>query len=292
MLPECIQKKIVKNFTLKFQSDIHFISFQNVGGGDINYAGKFKTSNGNYFIKWNHADLYPEMFEKEANGLNLLSSTKQIIIPEVLFYDSAENYNFLVLELIEKYTQEKNFWKNFGLSLARLHRNTSDYFGLEYDNYIGYLIQSNKRNKNWVDFFVEERINFQLKKALDSQLFDKSILKVFERLFYRLDNWIPNEQPALLHGDLWSGNFMIGKSGKACLIDPAVYYGHREMDIAMTKLFGEFNENFYKAYHEEWPMENQWEQRMDIYNLYPLLVHVNLFGGGYISKVESVLKKF
>ena len=193
---------------------------------------------------------------------------------------------------MEQSQPENNFWENFGRGLAKLHKTTSDYFVLDHNNYIGSLTQSNRKRDNWIDFFVEERLGFQLKLARDSHLIDSGVLSAAEGLFNRLNEIIPKEQSSLLHGDLWSGNFMLGDQGEACLIDPAVYYGHREMDIAMTKLFGGFDHQFYEAYNQEFPMEKGWEQRMDICNLYPLLVHVNLFGGGYVSQLTSILKRF
>ena len=114
----------------------------------------------------------------------------------------------------------------------------------------------------------------------------------FERLFHQLDTLFPTEPPALLHGDLWSGNFLCDEKSRPVLIDPAVYYGHREMDLAMTKLFGGFDAELYKAYHAEWPLEQGWEERLELYNLYPLLVHVNLFGGAYVQQVETILKRY
>lgn len=292
MFPEIIQQKIIQILTSEQKKEVRIFASQPLGGGDINSAARIETSLGNFFVKWNRTDTFPEMFEKEAKGLNMLQSSTQLRIPRVKFADSAGEHSFLVLEYLEQASHETNFWQNFGMGLAKLHKTTADYFGLDHDNYIGSLPQSNRKKNNWIDFFIEERVDFQLKLARDSHLIDRAVLGASERLFKHLNELIPEEPPALLHGDLWSGNFMVGDKGEACLIDPAVYYGHREMDIAMTRLFGGFNHTFYLAYNEEYPLEKGWEQRMDICNLYPLLVHVNLFGGGYISQVATILKRF
>ncbi len=292
MLPEIIQHKIIQILTSEQKKEVRIFSSHPLSGGDINSAAKIETSLGDFFVKWNRADLFPEMFEKEAKGLEMLKSANQLRVPNVKFVDYASNDFFLVLEYLESATPENYFWENFGRGLAKLHKTTSDYFGLDHDNYIGSLTQSNRKKNNWIDFFVEERLGFQLKLARDSHLIDSGVLGAAERLFNRLNEIIPKEQSSLLHGDLWSGNFMLGDQGEACIIDPAVYYGHREMDIAMTRLFGGFNHSFYEAYNQEFPMEKGWEQRLDICNLYPLLVHVNLFGGGYVSQVASILKRF
>ena len=180
----------------------------------------------------------------------------------------------------------------FGKQLAQLHQNTNTSFGLEESNYIGSLLQQNNLHNNWIDFFINERLKPQIKLARDNGKIDLSTITKFERLYTKLDEIFPEEPPALLHGDLWSGNFMVDEKGGPVIIDPAVYFGHREMDIAMTKLFGGFNQQLYQSYNEHFPLEKGWEQRVDICNLYPLMVHVNLFGGGYLEQVKSILNKF
>ena len=165
-------------------------------------------------------------------------------------------------------------------------------FGLDHDNYIGSLPQSNHQHTSWVEFFIEERLEKQIALAKNSGALNNSTIQQFNNLFKRLKEIIPEEKPSLLHGDLWNGNYMLAADGCACLIDAAVYYDHREMDLAMTRLFGGFPEEFYESYHETFPLSSGFEERVDIHNLYPLLVHVNLFGGSYISQVKSVLSRF
>lgn len=292
MVPEIIKSKIIEILTFQFKREVRIFSVQSVAGGDINTAAKITSSEGNFFVKWNDGRKFPAMFYKESLGLKILNESQSIKIPKVICEAKAENYEFLVLEFINEASADSKCWIKFGESLAKLHKNTAKDFGLDHDNYIGSLKQSNKKHKDWISFFIEERIQPQLALAFDSQLTDRAILRAFERLFTKLNEIIPKEIPALLHGDLWSGNFMFTSQGDPCLIDPAVYYGHREMDIAMTKLFGGFAPEFYEAYNEASPLDKDWEKRLDIYNLYPLLVHVNLFGGAYVSQVFSILRRF
>jgi fructosamine-3-kinase len=155
---------------------------------------------------------------------------------------------------------------------------------------MGSLPQSNKKHSDWISFFVEERLEKQV--SLAHEYLSSSNFSAFNRLYKRLGELIPPEPPALLHGDLWGGNYMVSSDGKACLIDPAVYYGHREIDIAMTTLFEGFDGDFYASYHEEYPLEKGWRDRLDIFNLYPLLIHLNLFGSGYLGSIERILKRF
>lgn len=267
-------------------------SIQPVGGGCVNETVKLKTNDGNYFAKWNDAKRFPGMLQAEAKGLDLLKNVGEIKVPEVIFQSTADTVQYLVLEWIESMAMKKNFWCDFGKSLAKLHRHTSERFGLEYNNFIGSLPQFNTWHSVWSDFFILERIEPQLKLARDSERTSNSVSRKFSKLFSQLNTIFPSEKPALLHGDLWSGNFMVGNKGEPVMIDPAVYYGHREMDLGMTKLFGGFHPEFYESYHLEFPLEKDWQKRTEICNLYPLLVHVNLFGGSYALQVESILRRF
>ena len=180
----------------------------------------------------------------------------------------------------------------FGKKLGRLHKSTSDYFGLDYDNYIGKLPQSNTKHSNWFDFFALERIEPQVRMGIESGKLSRPILKSVEGFYKKLGSILPTEKPALLHGDLWSGNFMFTKSGGVSIYDPAVYYGHREMDLAMTRLFGGFSANFYEGYNEQFPLSGGFDSRVSIYNLYPILVHANLFGGSYCRQAENIINRY
>jgi len=232
------------------------------------------------------------MFEKEANGLKLLQAINTFTIPEVIAVGETEKETFLILEWIESTSPETNFWQHFGKQLAQLYQNTHAMFGLDHDNYMGSLHQNNHQHANWIDFFVIERLQPQIKLAMNHGQMYASDLSKFENLFKRLSEIFPEESPALLHGDLWSGNYMVGNHGEPVIMDPAVYYGHREMDIAMTRLFGGFNPKMYETYQAHYPLEKGWEDRIDICNLYPLLIHVNLFGGSYARQVQQIIRLF
>jgi fructosamine-3-kinase len=268
------------------------INHEQLAGGDINQALLVRTNHGNFFVKYNNARLYPDMFKQEATGLRLLSQANELGIPEIIGTGSTPKTSFLILEYIQTGTAGKDFMYNFGTKLAGLHRHTHETFGLHSDNYIGSLRQSNKPHLQWIPFFIHERLLPQVKMARDNGLLSKRSGDSFSRLFVKLEGILPSEPPALVHGDLWNGNYLCSESGEPFLIDPAAYYGHREADISMTKLFGGFSPEFYQAYQSSYPMEPGWQARTEIFNLYPLLVHVNLFGGGYVDSVNTIVRKF
>jgi len=292
MIPKAVERGIYEYFAQQDLLDFHIKSVNRAGGGDINEAAILETNEGHYFVKWNNSNQYPKMFEKEALGLELLKKTDEIMIPKPLHHDEIQGIGFLLMEAIESAKPSVNFWFNFGNQLAELHKHTNDSFGLKSDNYIGSLIQQNTLTTDWTEFYVTQRLEPQLRMALDKGKSNPSLSRRFNALFSKLDHLFPKEAPALLHGDLWSGNFMVSERGEAVIIDPAVYYGHREMDLAMTKLFGGFEEEFYAAYHNNRPLESGWQERTDLCNLYPLMVHVNLFGGSYLRQVMEILDRF
>jgi len=276
----------------KFKQTVEITNVSSVSGGSINETLKLTTNIGKFFIKKNSASLYPKMFEKEAKGLNILAAANAIAVPNVVTLGQADNTAFLILDFIESRQKQHDFWDHFANKLARLHKNSSSYFGLDHDNYIGSLYQSNKKHDHWLDFFRSERLEKQVQLARDHGRMGKDVVNSFERFYQKLPEIFSVEPPALIHGDLWGGNYMVNENGGAVIIDPAVYYGHREMDLGMSQLFGGFDSRFYEAYHHHYPLENGWQERMDYCNLYPLMVHVNLFGGGYLSSVKSILRKF
>lgn len=232
------------------------------------------------------------MFQSEAAGLKLLSDSKAIKIPEVIFYDQAENVAFLLLEFIERGHPTANFWKEFGFQLADLHRVSNSCFGLNINNYIGSLPQQNNPADTWVDFFINDRLRPQINLAIKNSAIDSDTLSKFEKLHLKLPEIFPEEPPSLIHGDLWNGNFLADTKGQPVLIDPSVCFAQREMDLAMSQLFGGFDQLFYEAYFAAFPIQKHFDQRVEIYQLYYLMVHVNLFGGGYLNAVNSILKRF
>lgn len=262
---------------------------KNIGGGCIHYAVCASCEHGSYFIKSNRNAF--DMFEKEARGLNILRDTNVIGIPEVLALGTIDGMDYLCLSFVEKGSADSNYWSLFGESLANLHAVIAENFGLDHDNYIGSLKQSNSPHKTWIDFFITERLMPQLALAAKSNLINSGVQKDFEILFKKLPELLPVEQPTLLHGDLWSGNIICDTNGQPHIFDPAIYYGHREAELAFTQLFGGFAPEFYDAYHHNFPLQKGFERRSDIFNIYPLLVHVNLFGQSYVSGIKAILKK-
>jgi fructosamine-3-kinase len=263
-----------------------------LSGGSINHVFRIKTSRGDLCLKYNHAGSYPRMFESEAFGLSLLAQAGEIRVPEPVCFATLDHHAFLLTEYIEAARPRSDMMHHFGRSLASLHRHHGNGFGLNSDNYMGALPQRNTFHGNWKDFFIHERLMPQIGLAADLGLAGKATLRQFESLYPRLDDFFPAEPPSLLHGDLWNGNYIVSEQGTAALIDPAVYYGHREVDIAMTTLFGGFSAEFYEGYNEAFPLEKGWRDRLGIYNLYPLLIHLNLFGTSYLQEIESILKRY
>jgi protein-ribulosamine 3-kinase len=264
---------------------------EHVGGGDINHAVKVTTSAETFFIKWNQ---FPQsdIFEKEARGLDLLGNSGSIEVAKPLAFGELKGKHFLILEHLDRGRQSRYFWKEFGRNLAKLHQTNGTHFGLDHNNYIGRLDQKNDFNHNWIDFFVNQRINPLVSAGREKGILSRSIVQKFDTLFTKLEQIIPEEKPALLHGDLWSGNFMCGPNGQAWLIDPAVYFGHREMELAFTQLFGGFDQRFYQSYQEAFPLIPGFDDRIEIHNLYPLLVHLNLFGSSYLQGIQHTLNRF
>lgn len=292
MLPASVSLAISDFFSAGTGKPFRIDSSVPVGGGCINEAVRIQTDSGEYFVKFNLEKNFPGMFDAEAHGLSILEKANEIRIPAVLHSGIADIYSFLLLEYISMGNPTPHFWVNFGRSLAGLHRHSEKLFGLERNNYIGSLPQSNAQHDSWNGFFVTERLEPMVKMGRDKSEISSQMVRQIESIYGRLSALVPAEKPALIHGDLWNGNFLVDNRGNPCLFDPAVHYGHRESDIAMTRLFGGFPALFYESYQSEFPMEKGWEQRMELLNLYPLLVHVNLFGGGYVSEVNHLLKKF
>jgi len=232
------------------------------------------------------------MFDAEAKGLKLLRNANAIEIPTVIGIGEDDDNQFILLDFIEQGPQTRSYWKDLGVRLANLHKTTTLHFGLDHDNYIGSLRQFNPTSQSWIDFFVHQRLNVQLKFAVDSGLAGTQLVSLFESLYPKLTSLLSKEKPALIHGDLWSGNIITTSRGDPCLIDPAVYYGCREVDLAMTKLFGSFPSEFYQVYDQAYPLLPGYEDRLDLYNLYPLLVHLNLFGAQYMNPITGILRRF
>ncbi|TZF84618.1 fructosamine kinase family protein [Pedobacter sp. BS3] len=288
-LPEEITAPVTEILSRKGLISTKLTGIQRVAGGDINQSYGLQYGDAGFFLKLNDAYRYPDMLASEAKGLMLIRSAEAIRIPEVLYVDTLGASQVLLLEWIERGPVTKKSSELLGRQLAGMHRCTHTHFGLDFDNYMGSLKQANTPALNWSDFFIHQRLEPQVKLALDKHLLDAAMYRKFEELYKRLDNLYPKEPPALVHGDLWSGNYLVNRAGVPFLIDPAVAYGYRETDIAMTLLFGGFDTAFYRAYQETFPLEKGWQERSQLWNLYPLLVHVNLFGRGYLSQLSACL---
>lgn len=262
-----------------------------MSGGDINQVFQLQGTECNYFVKLNRADLLV-MFEVEALGLQELASTNTLRIPKVITYGISENNAFLVLEYVALKSKQQATQQQLGHQLAQLHKNSHAYFGWSHDNFIGSTPQINTRNNDWISFWQEQRLAFQLKLAADNGYTGK-VQKLGAELYLRVPQFFTNYQPSvsLLHGDLWSGNAASDVQEQAIIYDPACYYGDREADIAMTELFGGFGVDFYAAYNQAWPLDSGYQTRMTLYNLYHILNHLNLFGSGYLSQAEAMMSQ-
>ncbi|WP_170110525.1 fructosamine kinase family protein [Flavilitoribacter nigricans] len=266
-----------------------------VSGGDINDARLITVQDGQqFFVKINEGPQAYPMFQAEARGLEMLRSAApaEILIPDFIACEPAGEAAFLLLEYIQTGTPLSGFWPAFGRGLAKLHRQSNDQFGLDHANFIGRLPQSNGAHDDWPGFYTHERLLPQGKMAYEQTLLDLKDMQYLERLCKQLGDLYPTEPPALIHGDLWSGNYLVHTNGQAVLIDPSVAYSHREMDLAMTRLFGGFPEEFYRAYQESYPLDSGWEDRLPLGQLYYLLVHLNMFGTSYLPSVKRILKQF
>lgn len=261
-----------------------------LGGGCIGNSALISTKNTQYFVK-----TYPgnnnRVIECEANGLNELSQSKAVRIPQVRICNSG----YLILEYIQTGTRCKNFMEIFGAALAGLHKTTAEKFGFYEDNFIGATVQKNTPGvEDWTEFYWENRLLYQL-RLCEKNGYATNELKI---LFAKLDNNLTKilegseNTASLIHGDLWGGNYLVDESGLPVLIDPAVYYGNREAELAMTMLFGGFDERFYHSYNETYPLPEGWKYRIDIYKLYHIINHLNLFGTGYYSQAVSLIKKY
>lgn len=263
-----------------------------LSGGDVSEVYLLETVTDRFVCKVNTLANSP-LLHAEKIGLEVIAASNTIGVPKT--YDCGEKGEkaFLVMEFIESRTATTSDMSSLGHQLATLHMSGEvTIFGGENDNYIGSLPQSNTTHNDWVSFYVHERLNPQLKTAVDNGQLLQNEIPSQEKLIERCKQLFPNITPSLLHGDLWSGNYLISHSGVPYLIDPAVYYGHYEVDLAMTKLFGGFGNSFYDAYNELVPLENGWKERQDIYQLYYLLVHLNMFGPSYKPSVLHILSTY
>lgn len=259
-----------------------------LAGGDINKVFLLNTSKKDLVIKINDADKFPKMFEAEAKGLELLRASQSFIIPKVVKVGKLGKYSYLLMRYLNSENQKPVFWQDFARNLAKLHHSTSSNYGLDHDNYIGSLPQKNTFSKSASHFYIEQRLQPQFEIAFKRGFSFNDL----EKFYKNIADEIPEEKPSLIHGDLWHGNYLTTTNGKPALIDPAVSFGPREMDIALMKLFGGYSVEVFNSYNSIFPLETGWERRVSLWQLYYLLVHLNIFGRSYFESVEAIILKF
>jgi len=263
---------------------------KSIGGGCINQAMKLSDGCRHWFVKVNSADRL-DMFEAEAEGLNAMAGTQTIRVPKALCTGAFENQSYIVIEYVPHGRSRSDSHSQAGRELAEMHRHTAEQFGWHRDNTIGATEQTNNWTDNWIEFWRDQRLGFQLALAAGNG-YGGRLQNSGEQLLARFSVLLKHAPaPSLLHGDLWGGNITFDTDGHPVIFDPAVYYGDREADIAMTELFGGFSSDFYAAYREAWPLDSGYRIRRQLYNLYHILNHLNLFGGGYASQAQGLIDR-
>jgi protein-ribulosamine 3-kinase len=287
LLDILLKEKIIQLF-----GSVKRFQLKGVGGGSINDSYQITTADKVLFCKTNSATKFPHLFSKEKSGLAILAQTKSIRTPTIIDCFEANGFQFLLLEWIAEGPRTESFWKKFGEQLALLHQNRNESFGLTESNYMGSVPQQNNWHRDWCSFFWEERLLPMINRCDEKGLLSNKEKYQFEQLQLKLCGLFEEEKPSLLHGDLWSGNFLCNAASEPVLIDPAVYYGHRSVDLGMTTLFGGFQRPFYESYHYHFPFSKNYEDQWAVCNLYPLLIHLYLFGRSYLSSIQQSLKRF
>lgn len=267
------------------------VSERSLGGGCIGNARRLVTESGKqYFIK-SYSGSDASILKNEVNGLIELAKPDCIRVPKVVYSDEKS----VVLEFIQSGRKRSDFFTVFGKQFADMHRYTSEKYGFFENNFIGSSPQKNvPQMDSWIDFYWENRLLFQLRLSEKTGQYTRELKDAFVKLEKRLPEILADseEKPTLLHGDLWGGNYMVDSDGNPVLIDPAVYYGHREADLAMTKIFGGFDREFYCSYIETFPLPDGYEDREDIYKLYHILNHLNIFGSSYYHQSLSLIYQY
>jgi fructosamine-3-kinase len=262
-------------------------SARSAGGGCINQTALIETSAGTYFAKWNDAPPRA-LFEREALGLAALARSCDLCVPDVV----AVGAGFIILELLEPGPRSRDFEERLGRGLAALHRTTRPTFGFDADTYCGTTLQPNPATLSWIEFYRDHRLGHQLGLLRESGLLGPKEAALFDRLLARLgDHLDDGEPPALIHGDLWSGNVFESDAGPA-LIDPACAYANREAELGMMTLFGGFGPRVYDAYEEDFPLREGWRERNPLYRLYHVANHANLFGGSYVAETMRIVERY
>ena len=279
--------EIARTITQATGQEFAIANTKSVSGGCINQGYKISSDEAEYFVKLNDASQI-EMFVAEAIGLKQMYATGTITVPQPICYGTVESASYIVLQWLDLGRGNSQSYREMGRQLATMHRQgTAERFGWERNNTIGSTPQINTQDDNWADFFAEQRIGYQLKLAKRRGGNFPDTKKVVEAVRNKLADRVP--QVSLVHGDLWSGNAAIAADGSPVILDPATYYGDRETDLAMSELFGGFPAAFYQGYNEAWQLDSSYQGRKNIYNLYHVLNHFNLFGGGYANQAKRII---
>lgn len=261
-----------------------------IGGGCINQAFKLSDGCQHWFVKTNTAEQL-SMFEAEAAGLNAMAETATIGVPSALCTGTHESSSYIVLDYISHGRSNRDSQRLAGERLAQMHQHQAESFGWHRDNTIGATPQRNTWTADWISFWRDHRLGFQLQLAA-AKGYGGRLQKLGDELLERFPALIDHApHPSLLHGDLWGGNITFNTRAEPVIFDPAVYYGDREADLAMTELFGGFSQDFYNAYNDTWRLDEGYRVRKRLYNLYHILNHLNLFGGGYGSQAEGMMDR-
>ncbi|PZP52610.1 MAG: hypothetical protein DI598_00420 [Pseudopedobacter saltans] len=281
-----IEAKIDATFRLKSVRDA-----PSIGSGNKAYILDAEPIS--YFVKTN-VGKPKDFFEKEVDGLHMLSIAvmRHLVVPRPLFWGEFEGYQFLVMEKISMKEPSTDFFEKLGFGMAQLHKNTNHFYGLQEDNYVGPDVQTNGKYESWGNFYTKCRVLPQMQKAFDNQRISADDVKKIENICIQLPSLLPQEKPSLLHGDFWIGNVSDTTQSIPSIFDPSVYYGNREIDIAMSSLMGGFDESFYASYNNEFPLTKGWQQRLGINQLYSILVLINNYGPDYYEKLKEVIKGY
>lgn len=266
-------------------------TIKKIQGGSINEAFYIRTVDAEFFMKF-HANSPKEFFKSEALGLRLIKETETISVPNYISYSDQPGHAFLLLEWIEGKKTERTE-EILGYKLAELHKCYGRMHGLETDTYIGILPQPNELNANWLEYYRDKRLGTQLQIGIENGHITDKRRKQLEKLLERLDKWVPSfVEPSHLHGDFYSGNWIVGPGGEPFIVDPSFLYGDRHFEIAFTELFGGFPDKFYDAYDESYPLRKDFDDVKPIYQLYYLLAHLNMFGEAYGESVDKILNRY
>ena len=269
--------------------ELEVLDFSLSAAGLVNTCARLTTAEGQFFVKMNERP-EPAFFSSEAADLEILG--RHVPVPAVIGFGKTAGWNFLLTEFMEESNPGPDTWSDAGRNLATLHQQRSDQHGFAHSNFLASLSMDNKPKLDGIDFLIQNRILPAIGLCLMEEKIPIDLYRRIESFCARLGRIIPQEEPSLLHGDLWTGNLMVGQNGKAIFIDPAAYYGFRESELAFTYLFGGFDRKFYESYLEVFPLEPGFGERVSVYHIHPLLVHVQLFGSGYIAGIEKILKRF